>query len=120
MSCVKVLKAILRSNWCRQAKKLSAAELILKLLVSTSVGECIFRDLRSEFFFSILVFFHEHSQFTGQQGKGEGIYFTPLNHFHSLHRHVDMIQAITAESSSLHIASSRARSGNLWFPSASC
>ena len=30
------------------------------------------------FFFSIWVFFHEHSRFTGQQGKGEGIYLTPL------------------------------------------
>ena len=34
------------------------------------------------FFFSIWVFFHEHSRFTGQQGKGEGIYLTPLYHFH--------------------------------------
>ena len=29
-------------------------------------------------------------------------------------------RAITAESSSLHIASSRTPAGNLWFPSASC
>ena len=29
------------------------------------------------FFFSIWVFFHERSRFTGQQGKGEGIYLTP-------------------------------------------
>ena len=35
-----------------------------------------------KFFFSIWVFFHEHSRFTGQQGKGEGIYLTPLYHFH--------------------------------------
>ena len=26
----------------------------------------------------IWVFFHEHLQFTGQQGKGEAIYLTPL------------------------------------------
>ena len=26
-------------------------------------------------FCSIWVFFHEHSRFTGQQGKGEGMYF---------------------------------------------
>ena len=70
-------------------------------------------------FFSIWVFFHEHSRFTGQQGKGEGIYLTPLYHFHPLHRHLDISRAITAESSPLHIAGSRTRTGNLWFPSAS-
>ena len=71
------------------------------------------------FFFSIWVFFHEHSRFTGQQGKGEGIYLTPLYHFHPLHRHLDISRAITAESSPLHIAGSRSRTGNLWFPSSS-
>ena len=71
------------------------------------------------FFFSIWVFFHEHSQFTGQQGKGEGIYLTPLYHFHPLHRHLDISRAITAESSPLRIAGSRTRTGNLWFPSTS-
>ena len=71
------------------------------------------------FFFSIWIFFHEHSRFTGQQGKGEGIYLTPLYHFHPLHRHLDISRAITAESSPLHIAGSRTRTGNLWFPSAS-
>ena len=38
----------------------------------------------NSFFFSIWVFFHEHSRFTRQQGKGEGIYLTPLYHFHQL------------------------------------
>ena len=71
------------------------------------------------YFFSIWVFFHEHSRFTGQQGKGEGIYLTPLYHFHPLHRHLDISRAITAESSPLHIAGSRTRTRNLWFPSAS-
>ena len=77
--------------------------------------------LRSFFFyfFSIWVFFHEHSRFTGQQGKGEGNYLTPLYHFHPLHRHLDISRAIAAESSPLHIAGSRTRTGNLWFPSAS-
>ena len=56
------------------------------------------------FFFSIWVFFHEHSRFTGQQGKGEGIFLTPLYHFHPLHRHLDISRAITAGSSPLHIA----------------
>ena len=71
------------------------------------------------FFFSIWVFFHEHSRFTGQQGKGEGIYLTPLYHFHPLHRRLDISWAITAGSSPLHIAGSRTRTGNFWFPSAS-
>ena len=70
-------------------------------------------------FFSMWVFFHEHSRITGLQGKREGISLTPHYHFHPLHRHLDISQAITAESSPLHIASSRTRTGNLWFPSAS-
>ena len=69
--------------------------------------------------FSILVFFHEHSRFTGQQGKGEAAFSTPLYHFHALHRNLDINLAITVESSPLQIASSRTQTGNLWFPSAS-
>ena len=60
-------------------------------------------------FFSIWVFFHEHSRMTGLQGKGEGISLTPHYHFHPLHRQLDISRAITAESSPLHIASSRTR-----------
>ena len=71
------------------------------------------------FFFSIWVFFHDHSRITGLQGKGESISLTPHYHFHPLHRHLDISRAITAESSPLHIASSRTRTGNLWFPRAS-
>ena len=78
-----------------------------------------FQFLILRFFFSIWVFFHEHSRFTGQQGKGEGIYLTPLYYFHPLHRHLDIGQAITAGSSPLHIAGSRTRTWSLWFPSAS-
>ena len=55
------------------------------------------------FFFSMWVFFHEHSRITGLQGKGEGISLTPHYHFHPLHRHLDINRAITAESSPLHI-----------------
>ena len=71
------------------------------------------------FFFSIWVFFHEHSRITGLQGKGEGISFTPHYHFHPLDRHLGISRAITAGSSPLHIASSRARTGNFLSPSAS-
>ena len=70
-------------------------------------------------FFSIWVFFHEHSQITGLQRKGEGISLTPQYHFHPLHRHLDISRAISAESSPLHIGSSRTQTGNHWFLSAS-
>ena len=40
-------------------------------------------------------------------------------YFHPLHGRLDISRAVTAESSPLHIASSRTRAGNLWFPSAS-
>ena len=71
------------------------------------------------FFFSIWVFFHEHSRITGLQGKGEGISLSPLYHFHPLHRHVGISGAITAGSSPLRIACSRTGTRNLWFLSAS-
>ena len=71
------------------------------------------------FSFSICVFFHEHSRFTRQRGKGEAISLSSLYHFHLLHGHLDTSRAITAESSPLHIASSRTQTGNLCFPSAS-
>ena len=67
----------------------------------------------------IWVFFHKHSRITELQGKGKGISLTHQYHFHPLHRHLDISRAITAESSPLHIASSRTRTENLWFPSAS-
>ena len=68
-------------------------------------------------FFSIWVFSYRRSRITGLQGKGEGISLTP--HFHPLHRHLGITRTTTAESSPLSVASSRTRTGNLWFPSAS-
>ena len=76
--------------------------------------------IHSHIFFSILVFFHVHSRFTGQLGKGKGIYLTPLNHFHPLHRHLDISRVITAGSSPLHISGSKTRTRNLLSPIASC
>ena len=70
-------------------------------------------------FFSIWVFFHNHSRITGLQGKGEGFSVIPHHHFHPLHRHLDISRAVTVENTPLHIGSSRTRNGNLWFPSAS-
>ena len=73
------------------------------------------------FFFPIWVFFHKHSWFTGQQGKGEAISLNPLYYVHPLHRHhIDISRANAAESLPLHVASSWTRTENLWFPSASC
>ena len=69
--------------------------------------------------FSSWFFFHEHSRIAGLQRKGKGISITPHYHFHPLHRHLDISRAITAESSPLHIASSRTQTENFWFPSAS-
>ena len=62
---------------------------------------------RTSFFIRVL--FHEHSQFTGQQEKGEAISLIPLYRFHPLHRHFDISRTITAESSPLHFCSSRTR-----------
>ena len=56
--------------------------------------------------------------FLSREGKGEAIYLIPLHHFHLLHRHLHISQAITVESSPLYIASSRTWAGNLFFPSA--
>ena len=70
------------------------------------------------FFFSIWVFFHEHSRITGLPGK-EGISLSPHYHFHPLHKHLDISRAITAETSPLHIASNRTRTWTLWIPNVS-
>ena len=72
-----------------------------------------FVDFRFFFsFFSILVFFHEHLRFTGQQGKGEVTSLIPVYHVHLLHRHLEISRAIPTESSTLLIDSSRTRNGN--------
>ena len=70
-------------------------------------------------FFSIWIFFHEHSRITRLQGKREGISLSPHCDFHPLHRHLYISRAIIAESSPLHVASNWTPTGNLWFPSAS-
>ena len=72
---------------------------------------------KREVFFSVLVFFHEHSQFIGQLGKREAISLTSLCHFHLPYRHLEISWVIAAESSSLHITISQTQTGNIWFPS---
>ena len=78
--------------------------MLLKTLPISQVNTCIF--------FPMWVFFHGHSRITGLHGKGEGILLTPHYHVHPLHRHFDIDWVITAESSPLHIASSRIWTGN--------
>ena len=63
----------------------------------------VFDEACFSFFYSIWVFFHQHSRFIGQQGKGEGVSLNPLYHFHPLHRHLDNSRAITTGSSLLHL-----------------
>ena len=71
-------------------------------------------------FFFYLGFFHDHSRITRLQGKGEGIFLAPHYQFHLLHGYLDICRAIISDSFPLHIASSQTRTGNYWFPSASC
>ena len=87
--------------------------------VTVSVFNCCAAATKrnNSIFFSIWVFFHEHSLFTGQQRKEEGIFLTSLYQFYPLYRHLDISRSITAESSPLHIASSRTWSRNLLFSS---
>ena len=85
----------------------------------TCFFKCKIKTPFFSFFLSGYFLFHEHSRFTGHQGKEEGIYLTPLYHFHPLHRHLDISRAVTAEGSPLHIASSRTGARNLRFSSAS-
>ena len=73
---------------------------------------------QKEHFFSICVFFHKYSQFTGHEGEGWGwgpILLTPLISY----TRFTLSQAITAEKSPLHIVTSRIITENLWFLSAS-
>ena len=67
-------------------------------------------------FFLSGLFCHDYSRITGLQGKRESISITPHYHVYPLYRYLDAGWEITAEISPLHIASSGARTGNLWFP----
>ena len=69
-------------------------------------------SFREVVLFFIRIFFHDYSRIIGLQGKGKDISLTPLYHFHPLHRHLDISQAVTTESSPLNIASNRTRIGN--------
>ena len=91
-----------------------------KLLLFFSLAKCNASQKNnfSVLFLSGFSFTNIHKS-QDSRGNGEGISITPHHHFHPLHRHLDNSRVITAESPPLHIATSRTRTGNLWFPSAS-
>ena len=70
-------------------------------------------------YFSMWVFFYQHSQITRLQRKGEGISLTPHYHLLLLQRQLDINLAITVQSWPLYINSGLTRTGNFWFPSSS-
>ena len=94
---------------------------IFQVQTKISTIRPVFLDHLSAFFciFSVGVFLDDHSRITGMQGKEERISLTPHYHFHPFHRQLDISRAVTAKSSPLHRSSSRIRTGDLWFPSAS-
>lgn len=51
----------------------------------------------------------------GKQGKREAIFLTTLYHFPLLLRYLDISPVINADSPPLRMATSRTRTGNLWF-----
>ena len=101
--------------------------LVLNKVVNFSIKVCLEiyvkeatkmpeKDSNAFFFLSGFSFTSIHDS---QDCRGSGGYLSPLCHFHPLHRHLDISQGIAAESSPLGIASSRTRTRNLRFPSAS-
>ena len=94
-------------SFYRIIKKVKEQYSGLKVLV-TIITETIF--FLSGFSFTDI----HHSQ--DNRGRGSlSLSLTALYHFHLLHRHIDISQAITAESSPMHIASSRTWTRNLCF-----
>ena len=116
---VKPIQYIYRNTEQSFQKKLHGKQSLWRLFLNCFVWK-ITKATRDSVFFSIWVFFHKHSWIIGLQGNGEGISSAPHYHFHLLHRHLDISQVITAESSPLYIASSQAQTRNLWFLSAIC
>ena len=72
-------------------------------------------------FFTIWVFLYltftnhmyNRNHIYNRRGRGRPI-LTPLYHFHSLNKHLDIKWIIAAESSPLHIASDRTQTVKLW------
>ena len=85
----------------------SISKLILnhKPMFYKNFAGCLILLLPKSLFF-LSWFIHEHLLFTGSRGRGR---VSPFYHFQPLHRYLDISRVITAESSPLHIASSRTR-----------
>ena len=84
------------------------------------VGLCFTTTCFIKPFKIIINHFSFNRSFYSQLGKGEAISLNPFCNFQQLHRQLDIKRFIAAESSTLHIAGSRNRTRNLYFPSPSC
>ena len=71
------------------------------------------------FTFFLSVFLSITFTFRRTAGKRGMPLLTPFYYCYPLHRHLNIIRVITAESSPLHIATDWIWSGNPWLPSAS-
>ena len=67
------------------------------------------------FFFLYLGFLSLNNHDSKERKGGSRPVLTLLYYFHLLREHLILAEAITAESSPLHIASDRTRTGNTWF-----
>ena len=103
-----VLEKRLGLNFC-----LLSFYLIFFLLQKWSFFSQIFLLLKQ--FFSIWVFLQDHSRITGLPGEGDSISSLPIPLSSQTLR---VSRTMTTKCSPLHIGSSRAWTGNLWFPSA--
>ena len=70
--------------------------------------------MKLSFFLSGFSFTSIHNS-QEKKNRMEAISLTPLNHFHPLHKHLDISQVITVEISPLHIARDQNQTGNLSF-----
>ena len=78
-----------------------------------------FNRLNLDFFYLCFLSQRFTNHRTAREGGGH-FFNSSLPLPPALHRNLDISRTITADSSPLHIVSSRTRPGNLWFPSASC
>ena len=98
-------KSFASMNWISGTLKTSVQSTYLLCLISEILNE-------EFFFFSIWIFFRNHSRITVLQMKEEGISLTPHYHFHTLPRHLVISRVITAESSPMRIRSNWTQTEN--------
>ena len=78
----------------------------------------LFIETAALYSFFFCLGFLSHSQFSGQQGRGEVISLATLYRFRPFYRHLDIGRTITAERSPLHLANSWTQTEDLYFLSA--